>query len=273
MLRFAEAGQVRVNGGDDRALVSEVDLDLTEVLPLLQQMGGIGMAQGMDVSLLFDAAGVEGDAKGPLQRGVGHRFGGRAGAQTTVTFGGKEQGWMAMSFPLLAQEQQRALGQRDVTVLIALAGTDVQEHALRINVADLQAQPFAQAQTAGIYGAQTDAVIQGRDAGENAAHFASREHDREFELGVGPSQFQFVGPEPFEGFLPEQFDGADGLSAGLAGDLFVGLQMNAILADLFSRDQLGGFSVELAELSDTGVVSLFSAGADGQQLEVIGEGF
>jgi hypothetical protein len=30
--------------------VAEVDLDLTEVLALLQQMGGIGMAQGVDVT-------------------------------------------------------------------------------------------------------------------------------------------------------------------------------------------------------------------------------
>jgi len=148
----------------------------------------------------------------------------------------------------------------------------VQEHALGINVADLQAQPFAQAQAAGINGAETDAVIQGRDVGQDPAHFAGRKHDRQFELGVGPNQFQFVGPKPFEGFSPEQFDGADGLSAGLAGDLLVGLEMNAILADLFSRDQLGRFAMELAELADAGMVSLFGAGADGQQLQIIGKG-
>jgi len=44
MLGFAQAGQVRVKGGDDRTLVAEVDLDLTEVLPLLQQMRRVGMA-------------------------------------------------------------------------------------------------------------------------------------------------------------------------------------------------------------------------------------
>lgn len=273
MLRFAEAGQVGVNGGDDRALVAEVDLDLTEVLTLLQQMRRIGMAQAVDVNLLFDAAGVEADAEGPLQGGAGHRFGGRAGALATVTFGGKDQRWMAMSFPLLAQEQERALGQGDVTVLIALAAANVQEHALRIDVAHLKTQPFTQAQAAGVDGAQTNPMIQSGDSAENAAHFASRKHDGQFELGIGPSQFQFLGPEPFEGFLPEQFDGADGLSAGLAGDLFVGLEMNAILADLFSRDQFGGFGVELAKLADTGVVSLFGAGADGQQLQIIGKGF
>ena len=44
MLGLAEAGQVRVNDGGDRALVAEVDLDLAEVLALLQQMSRIRMA-------------------------------------------------------------------------------------------------------------------------------------------------------------------------------------------------------------------------------------
>ena len=147
---------------------------------------------------------------------------------------------MAMGFPLLAQEQQRALGQRDITVLIALAAADVQEHALRIDVADLQAQPFAQAQTAGINGAEADPMIQGGDAGQNAAHLGGREHDGEFELGVGQA-----GPAPTAlrakrlGSRRSLVDGADGLGAGLACDLLVGLEMNAILAELLGGDQLG----------------------------------
>ena len=61
MLGFAEAGQVRVNGGDDRTLVAEIDLDLAEIFALLQQMCGVGVAQGMDVRVLGEATGLEGD--------------------------------------------------------------------------------------------------------------------------------------------------------------------------------------------------------------------
>ena len=43
--------------------------------------------------------------------------------------------------------------------------------------------------------------------------------------------------------------------------------------DLRGRDQFRGFAIELAELAHTGVVSLFGARADGQELEVIGERF
>jgi hypothetical protein len=91
-------------------------------------------------------------------------------------------------------------------------------------------------------------------------------------LGIGANQFQLVGPGALEGFFPEQFDGADGLSAGLAGDLLVGLEMDAILADLFGAKQLGGFGVKLTELADARVIGLFGPWPDGQELEVVGEG-
>ena len=52
MLGFAQAGQVRVNGGDDRAAVAEVDLNLAEVLALLQQMRRVGVAQRLLILLI-----------------------------------------------------------------------------------------------------------------------------------------------------------------------------------------------------------------------------
>jgi hypothetical protein len=47
--------------------------------------------------------------------------------------------------------------------------------------------------------------------------------------------------------------------------------MDAILPDVLRRDQVWGFAVELAQLADAGVIGLFRAGADGQELQVIGE--
>jgi hypothetical protein len=149
----------------------------------------------------------------------------------------------------------------------------VQEHALRVDVGDLQPKPFAQTQAAGVNEDEADAVIQGGDGDQDAAHLGGGEHDGEFELRISADQLQFVWPNAFEGFFPEELEGADGLGAGLAGDLFVGLEMDAILANLLGRDQLGRFAIELAELADTGVIGLFSARADGQEFEIIGEGF
>jgi hypothetical protein len=259
MLGFAEACQVGINRGDDRTFVAEVDLDLTEVLPLLQQMGRVRVAQRMDVRRLGDAAGLEGEAEGALQGGVGHGLGGGGSAQPVMTFGGKEQGRVAERFPLLAQAQQRALGQRDIAILISLAGPDVQEHALGIDVGDLQPKPFAQTQATRVNGEQADALIQGENGGQDAAHLGGGEDDGQFELRIGAHQLQFVRPNAFKGFFPEELEGADGLGAGLAGDSLVRLEVNAILANLLGGDQFGRFAIELAELADTGVIGFFGA--------------
>jgi hypothetical protein len=52
MLSFAEAGQVGIDGGDDRTLVPEVDLDLTQVLAPFEQMGRVRMPQRLLIILI-----------------------------------------------------------------------------------------------------------------------------------------------------------------------------------------------------------------------------
>ena len=273
MLGPAQARQVRVNGGDQRAFVAEVDLDLAEVLALFEQVCGVRVPQSVNVRGLFDAAGLEREPEGALQRGAAQRCGGGAGALAAVAFGGEEQRGMAMGFPLLAQEQQRAPGQRDIAVLVALAGADVQEHAFRIDIADLEPHAFAQAQAAGVDGGQAHAMIQRGHQGQNPADLVGRENDRQLELGVGAGQLHFGGPRAAQGLFPEDFDGTDRLGAGLAGYFFVLLEMDAVLAEVFGREQVRGLVVMLAELADTSVISLLGARADRQELEVIGEGF
>ena len=272
MLGPAQARQVGVNGGDERAFVAEVDLDLAEVLALFEQVGGVRMSQCVNVRGLFDAAGLEREPEGALQRGAAHRFGGRGRALSAVTFGGKEQRGMAVGFPLLAQQHQGALGQRDVTIPVALAGAEVQEHPLGINVTDGQRESFAQTQAAGVNEAQTDAMVPRDDLGQNAAHFGGGKHDRQFELGIGAGQLEFVGPDAFEGLLPEELEGADDLGGSLAGDFLFGLEMDAVLAELLGGNQVGRFGVELTELTEAGEVGLLGAGTDGEELEVVGEG-
>jgi len=264
---------MRVERGDDRTLVAQIDLELAQVLALFQQVRRVGMAQGVDVRGFVHAAGPERQTKGPLQRGARHRLGGGGRALTTVTLGGKEQRGMAMRLPLLPQELQSAVRQGNITVPIAFAGADMQEHPLGINVADRQAQSFAQTQAAGINGAQADAMIPRGHAREDGADFAGGKDDRQFELGIGADQFQFVRPGALQRFFPEQFDRANGLGAGLPGNFLFDLEMKAILADLLGREQIGGLVEELAELAHASVISLLGARADGLEFEIIGEGF
>ena len=116
-------------------------------------------------------------------------------------------------------------------------------------------------------------MIQGGHGGQDAAHLGGGEHHGQFELWIGAGQLEFVRPDAFERLFPEQFDCTDGLRAGLAGDFLIRLEMDAILADVFRREQIGRFAVELAQLADAGVIGRLGARADGQEGQIIGEGF
>ena len=173
---------MRVEGGDGRALVAEIDLDLAEVLAPFQQMSGVGMAQGVNVGLLFDAAGFEGQTEGALESGAAHRFGGGGGTLAAMALGGEKEDGMLVREPLLAQQEQGPFGERNITIPAAFTAADVEQAALAIDVADLQTKPFAQAQAAGVDQGETNAMIQSRDGGEDPADLGGGEHDREFEL-------------------------------------------------------------------------------------------
>lgn len=148
----------------------------------------------------------------------------------------------------------------------------MQEHAFGIDVAHVDVKTFVQAQTAGIDGGQTDTMVEKGNVIEQAAHFGGREDDGQFELKVGASQLDFGGPESLEGFLPEELDGAKGLGGGLAGNLLDGLEMEEVLAELLGADLIGRGVEVFAQLTNAGKVRLFGAGADGQELQVLGEG-
>ena len=224
--------------------------------------------------VLVDAAGFQGQAESPLQRGVRERLGSGRRSVMPLPLGGKEQRGMAMGLPLLAQQFQRALRQGDVAVAIAFAAADVQEQALGVDIAHLQAQAFAQTESAGIDRGQADAVIEGLDLGEDGADFGGREDHWQLELGIGADQCQFGWPRALEGLLPKELESTDELGGRLASDLLDRLEMDAVLADLLEGDQVGRAPlVVLAELADTGEVGLFGAWADGQELQIIGEGF
>ena len=93
--------------------------------------------------------------------------------------------------------------------------------------------------------------------------FLGGEYDREFVAGIGTDQLDFLGPGTTERLFPEKLDGANGLGGGLPGDLFIALEEDEVLAELFPSDVLRRFIEAFGELSDTGPALLLSALADG----------
>jgi hypothetical protein len=149
----------------------------------------------------------------------------------------------------------------------------MEEHPLRINVAHLEPQAFAQPQAAGIEGDQGHAMIQCVHVLEDLPRLLGGEHDRQFVVWIGADQFDFRRPGTAERFFPEELDGANGLGGGLAGDLFLALEEDEILAEFLGGDVLGGFSEVFGEFADAGPVGLLGALANRQEPEIFGKGF
>ena len=271
MLGLAERGQVGVDDGGYRAAVTEVDLELAEIFALLQQVGGIAVPEGVNVGGFLDAAGTQSQAEATLERAAAHRLGGGGRALAAVTFGWEEEAGMAMALPACTEQQEGALREGDVTVTVALAATDVQEHALRVNVADLQVQALAQAQATGIDGDQGDAVVQRRHRGEDATDLRGGQDDGELELRGGPDELDLGGPGSVERLLPEVLDGTDGLGGTGAGEAAVGLEVEEVLPEVLGAEVFGGAPEVLAQLAHAGQVGLLGAGQEREETEVFGE--
>jgi hypothetical protein len=114
-------------------------------------------------------------------------------------------------------------------------------------------------------------MVQGGDPGENLAHFAGREDDRQFELRVSAGELQLGGPDALEGFLPEELDGAQGLGGSLAGEVPFGLKIDEILTELVGADLIGGALKVFGQVTDAGPVARLAAGQEWQQGQVLGE--
>src|SRR5258707_9022425 len=90
--------------------MSEVDLELTEIFTLLQQVGRVRVTQRMNMSRLLDAARAQGQTETSLQGGATHWFGGGGSPQSAMAFGGEDPAWMSVEQPSLAEKFERTLG-------------------------------------------------------------------------------------------------------------------------------------------------------------------
>ena len=119
--------------------MAHVFLDDPEVDPGLQEMGGIGVAQGVDGDLFFRMpASNLALRKAPwtldLAMGVSASW---APCSASCRSPGKRAG-VAVGGPVLAERLQSGIGQRDIAVLGSLAAMDVDHHALAVDVGDFQ---------------------------------------------------------------------------------------------------------------------------------------
>ena len=100
---LALLGKVEIQHGGFEPSMAHVALDDAQVDTGFQEMGGIGMAQGMNGNTFFTHAGIElGAAKGALDAAFCHRIKGLMDAGSLSAESWEEKTRVAVSAPIAA---------------------------------------------------------------------------------------------------------------------------------------------------------------------------
>jgi len=75
----------------------------------------------------------------------------------------EEQTWVFVSLPVETKELQNGSRQRDIAIVVTFAVSDVKEHAVNVDVADLEVETFAEPQAAGVEGGEEDSMARKLD--------------------------------------------------------------------------------------------------------------
>jgi len=224
-------GEVGVDGSSAGAGVAEVLLDQSQVDTILEQMGGVGVAQGVDVGALVDAALFHGVAEGTLEAVAGDRSAIVSdGVLNTMAGGGRKQPeWAFMGAPMIAQQLKGGGGKWDLAVLAALAA-DAQNAPGTVDIGNLEIGAFHEAQAAGVDGGQANAVDVDADDVEDAPDLLATENDGERLVVARLGDMQAL-PVAAECLVVEEPDAAENDREAATGNLLLDGQMQKVAAD------------------------------------------
>jgi hypothetical protein len=100
---LALLGKVEIEHGGFESSMAHVALDDAQVNTGFEEMGGVGMAQGVNGNTFFTHTGIElGAAKGALDAAFGHGIKGLMEAGSLSAESWEEQSGMAVSAPVAA---------------------------------------------------------------------------------------------------------------------------------------------------------------------------
>src|SRR5687768_1839910 len=116
-------------------------LDQAQVDPGFQQMGRVGMTQGVDGDMLLEAALSRSRLHRCLHSATRHWF----GPLEQLPAGWEEPDRVAVGPPVSTEERQELRSKRDVAVFAALAVLDVDLHAGTVDLRDAQEDSFIEA--------------------------------------------------------------------------------------------------------------------------------
>src|SRR5215469_9044169 len=173
-------GQVEVDQSVFQTGVSEPDLDGAQVGSRVQQMGGTTVPETVWRQVFADAGLLGGLATSqPDDVGGDGDVGAFAGDGA-----GKQVGLGLPPAPVEAQAFQQFRTQGHIAVAAALALVNADDHALTVDVTDLETAKFGASHGGGIQGHEQGTVIEIACRVDQSGHFLRAEHD-----GQAPGRF------------------------------------------------------------------------------------
>ena len=261
--------EMSVDGGSARAGMAEVLLDESEIDAVLEQVSGIGVTQGVDVSALVQAAPLDGVSEGALQTVAsdGSAVVGNGVLGAVASGGRKEPGGRAVGTPVVSQQLESGVGQRHLTFLLALAA-DVKNAAGTVDVGDLKGGALHEAQATGVNRGQAEAVDVDAHSVEDAPDLVAAEHHRELLFRTRLGDIQAL-PVAAERFVVEEAEASEDDGEGATGDVLVELQMQQVAADLVFSELVGRPVIVACQLGDGVDVALNSARGVAPELHLL----
>jgi hypothetical protein len=233
----------------------------------VQQMRGVGMAQGRDGDAHGGHPGpVCGGTAGALDPRATHGRGRRRTVGVSAPSGGKEPGGVTRGLPGGAEERQGIGGSGDGAIFRALPAVDLDLETRAIKVGDLREEscmePEAHARDRGA----GDLVVQGGGGREEPLDLRHTEDGGETVRGWRTQECEGV-PITLEDVLREEADAAGAEAHGRWSPAIDVLAVEAGALQCRCRDAVGGWVGELSQEADFADISFLGPVALAAALE------
>jgi len=238
--------------------MAEQSLHGVQVDARFEEVGGEGVAQGVDAALLADA-GAELRQRIDL---LGDRDVDRAGA---LAIGEEpDAGWRGR--PVRAPLLQEARGEREVAIFPALAVLDPDGHAVGVDGRDLEGNRLADAQAGRVDGHQQQAMTRVGRQGEQPPDFFAAQDVGQL-LGLLGKRHVKVGPRMAQRHVVEEAKGVRRLTTRAPGELALLDEVREVGLDFVTGDLVWGPTVVFRQAdhgSDVRLVGARRETADGE---------
>jgi hypothetical protein len=161
------------------------------------------------------------------------------GVQVTRASRRKQPAWMAVGDPEGAQHGQRAGWERHIAILVAFTGLNVQLHARAVDLGDGEVSAFMHTQATGVDGAQASAVACQPKVAQDAPNLLHAQHNRERLRRAWANEVEDR-EGLAQGVLEQELDGAERHPLGRGSHVFLGVEIEEILAEFFLGEAIGG---------------------------------